>query len=260
MRASPITVREPGLRPCRAFVMCVGNRGGDGWNFASAVGNGLDRSAKRTGLRRAGQDPPLQERGTRLRGRIVSARRYGTHRRIRTPTFPNGCDCAARPEAGLAHGNAVKRTRPPGFGGWDSKGKGGFVQSPSLWRAFLPILSARAERIGPRRDGQAAEYHQENPGGSPPRQGETTPHPQNPAERSRPFPTENAGRAGGYDPPLRSDEPERRGITHRPVGNGLDRSAVPRPRRPRFPRSALSPESPKKAGRRAPRFQNPSLF
>ena len=28
MRALPITVREPGLRPCRAFAICVGNRGG----------------------------------------------------------------------------------------------------------------------------------------------------------------------------------------------------------------------------------------
>jgi hypothetical protein len=28
MRALPITVREPGLRPCRAIVICTGNRGG----------------------------------------------------------------------------------------------------------------------------------------------------------------------------------------------------------------------------------------
>jgi hypothetical protein len=55
-------------------------------------------------------------------------------------------------------------------------------QSPSLWRAFLPILSARAERIGPRRDGQAAESRRQ-PGQPPPRQGRGY------AERSRPFPT-----------------------------------------------------------------------
>ena len=46
---------------------------------------------------------------------------------------------------------AVRRGGKTNFGGRDSKGKGGFVKSPSLWRAFLPLLSARAERRGPRR-------------------------------------------------------------------------------------------------------------
>ena len=63
------------------------------------------------------------------------------------------------------------------------------MQSPSLWRAFLPTLSARAERIGPRRDGQAAESRRGTPGGSPPRHRQTTPYP-----------------AGGSYPPLRSIE------------------------------------------------------
>ena len=59
-------------------------------------------------------------------------------------------ECAGRAERGNAHGS-VRRGRKANFGGRDSKGKGGFVKSPSLWRAFLPLLSARAERRGPRR-------------------------------------------------------------------------------------------------------------
>jgi hypothetical protein len=59
----------------------------------------------------------------------------------------------------------------PGLPWWDS------LTCPSLRG---PILSARTERIGPRGDGQDNEYHQGNPGGSPPRQGKTTP-----AKRSR---------------------------------------------------------------------------
>jgi len=56
---------------------------------------------------------------------------------------------AERSEA--ARTAAVRRGWLAILGGWDSKGKGGFVKSPSLWRAFLPLLSARAERRGPRR-------------------------------------------------------------------------------------------------------------
>jgi len=59
-------------------------------------------------------------------------------------------DCAGRAERGSAHGS-VRRGGNAIFGGWDSKGKGGFVKSPSLWCAFLPLLSARAERRGSRR-------------------------------------------------------------------------------------------------------------
>jgi hypothetical protein len=36
---------------------------------------------------------------------VVGHTNHGTHRRMHTPTFPNRCDCAARPEAGNAHGN-----------------------------------------------------------------------------------------------------------------------------------------------------------
>jgi len=64
--------------------------------------------------------------------------------------FPQRRDCAGRAERGSAH-SSVRRGGQTNFGGWDSKGKGGFVKSPSLWRAFLPLLSARAERRGPRR-------------------------------------------------------------------------------------------------------------
>jgi len=62
------------------------------------------------------------------------------------------CTAIARAEQSeAARTVSVRRGWKTNFGGWDSKGKGGFVKSPSLWRAFLPLLSARAERRGPRR-------------------------------------------------------------------------------------------------------------
>jgi len=65
--ALPITVRVPGLRPCRAIVIYVGNRGGGGWNFASARRERSwpfrDLAHAASSLRRGGYYPPAGTRG-----------------------------------------------------------------------------------------------------------------------------------------------------------------------------------------------------
>jgi len=59
-------------------------------------------------------------------------------------------DREARAERGSERG-IVGRVYITNFGGRESRGKGGSVKSPSLWRAFPLHLSARAERWRPRR-------------------------------------------------------------------------------------------------------------
>jgi hypothetical protein len=103
------------------------------------VGNGLDRSAKKDGVTAGGSRPAPtahrigvmgtsggrilstptehrigvsgrsrngQDRSLRVRIKLRVHMDHGMRCRIYTPTFPNRCDCAARPEAGNAHGNA----------------------------------------------------------------------------------------------------------------------------------------------------------
>jgi hypothetical protein len=177
-----------------------------------------------SGISRNGQDRSL--RGEQSRGciRITGCAAEFAHRHSRTGAIARH---GRRPGTRTV---IVKRASIANFGGWDSKGKGGFVKSPSLWRAFLPILSARAERIGPRRDGQAAESRQANPGGPPPRQGKTKPA-KKAAAGASPRPTGTGGisyrspyrtglRRNGQDRSLRV---QRIGASGKPR-NGQDRS------------------------------------
>jgi hypothetical protein len=107
MRALTITVREPGLRPCRAIVICTGNRGGGNLIVCPVsaripvlvpVGAGLDPPAvtpsffaERSRPFPTGQcEIPCVPVGRGLAPAAISH------------TYNK---CAARPEAGLAHGN-----------------------------------------------------------------------------------------------------------------------------------------------------------
>jgi hypothetical protein len=89
-RALTITVREPGLRPCRAIVMFTGNRGGasprptgTGGISHRPVGNGLDRSAKRTAFTKP--PFPLESHPPKLGG---CARPNDYRARSRPPAVP----------------------------------------------------------------------------------------------------------------------------------------------------------------------------
>jgi hypothetical protein len=165
-----------------------------------------------------------QDRSLRMRIKLRVHTDHGMRRQICTRRHSRTGAIARHGRRPGTRTVIVRRASVANFGGWDSKGKGGFVKSPSLWRAFLPTLSARAERIGPRRDGQAGEYCQGNPGGSPPRQGKTIPT-KKAAERSRPFPTER--RIGGTEMSggrMISAPTERRIGGSGMARNGLDRS------------------------------------
>jgi len=87
----------------------------------------------------------------RVTNRVVSAYPQADSLCRPSSDIPRRTVIARAEQSEAACTASVRRGGKANFGGWDSKGKGGFVKSPSLWRAFLPLLSARAERRGPRR-------------------------------------------------------------------------------------------------------------